>query len=53
MKPVKGQLDDSKPWPTPIGMGAHVSPDDFYAARERQLKLAAEEEAFEKSLRKK
>lgn len=43
--------NDSKrvagPWPSPIGMGALVSPDDFHAAKARQEHHKAEESAFE------
>lgn len=47
MKPAKGQFKDA-PWPTPIGMGALASPDDFIAAKERQIAHQREEEAFDK-----
>lgn len=36
------------PWPTPVGMGALVSPDDFHAAKARQEDYQAEEAAFDK-----
>jgi hypothetical protein len=35
------------PWPTPIGMGALVSPDDFVADRERTEHHKKEEFHFE------
>lgn len=50
MKPNRGQfqVEGKTPWPTPIGMGALVSPDDFVAAKERQMANKREEEAFDK-----
>lgn len=36
------------PWPTPIGMGANLSPQDFYAAKERQASAKAESAAFDR-----
>lgn len=36
------------PWPSPIGMGALVGPEDFYAAKERQAEGKAESEAFDR-----
>lgn len=36
------------PWPTPIGMGANLSPEDFYAAKERQAAGKAESAAFDR-----
>ena len=48
---AKDRSHDSKrqagPWPSPIGMGALVSPDDFHAAKARQEHHKAEESAFE------
>jgi len=38
---------ESGPWPTPIGMGALVSPDDFVADRERTEHHKKEEFHFE------
>lgn len=35
------------PWPSPIGMGALVSPDDFHAAKARQEHHKAEEAEYE------
>ena len=39
---------ESGPWPTPIDMGALVSPDDFVADRERTEHHKKEESHFEK-----
>lgn len=45
---AKDQKRQAGPWPTPIGMGAHLSPEDFYAAKERQAHHKAEEAEYEK-----
>ena len=48
---AKDRAKDTKrqggPWPTPIGMGANLSREDFYAAKIRQDHHKAEESAFE------
>lgn len=50
MKPKRGQfkVEGMNAMPSPIGMGALASPDDFVAAKERQLAHQREEEAFDK-----
>lgn len=50
MKPKRGQfqVEGMNAMPSPIGMGALVSPDDFVTAKEKQLAHKREEEAFEK-----
>lgn len=50
MKPNRGQfkVEGMNAMPSPIGMGALASPDDFVAAKERQLAHKREEEAFDK-----
>lgn len=50
MNPKRGQfqVEGKHAMPSPIGMGALVSPDDFVAAKERQMANKREEEAFDK-----
>jgi hypothetical protein len=50
MKASKGQFDveGKTPWPTPIGMGALADPEDFAAARKRELARKAEQDAFDR-----
>lgn len=49
MNPKKGQftVKGKTPWPTPIGMGALASPDDFVASAERHEHNKKEEFHFE------
>lgn len=50
MKPKRGQfkVEGMYAMPTPIGMGALASPDDFVAAKERHLASKREEAAFDR-----
>lgn len=50
MNPKRGQfkVNGMNAMPSPIGMGALSDPEDFVAAKKRQLAHKAEEEAFDK-----